>query len=131
MWRYCECFTSVHLSFNEEVVVVNYTRLLRCVRSCIPVMDTSKPPALPRYSNLEGPFVPSGPFCGRSAIVNPDGSVVARAATLSDGGVGELIVGELELDGAKVDAWLKRNPYLATVKARLSEGFYDQLRVAK
>lgn len=90
-----------------------------------------KPPALPRYSNLEGPFVPSGPFCGRSAIVNPDGSVVARAATLSDGGVGELIVGELELDGAKVDAWLKRNPYLATVKARLSEGFYDQLRVAK
>jgi hypothetical protein len=49
---------------------------------------------------------------------------------MSEGSSGELLVSALELDGAKVDAWLKRNPYLATVRARCAEGVYNQLCVA-
>lgn len=85
------------------------------------------------YSNLEGPQnAGSGaPFCGSSAIVGPNGRVLGRAPTQSKSKMGTLLIESIEVGGPEHTTSVARNPYIKEVKARLSDGFYEQYHTAK
>lgn len=79
------------------------------------------------YSNLEGAAacgeaqnVPS--FCGRSAVVAPDGEDLARADAFTGG---QLLVSDLSLDGYASS--VARNPYLSDRFRRMQAGHYAPL----
>jgi len=73
------------------------------------------------YSNFIGKGIEetsSWVFCGKSAIVAPDGSVLARANGTDE----DLLIRKLDLRA--YEAYEKRNPYLSDVKAKNITGVY-------
>jgi len=73
------------------------------------------------YSNYIGKGTEetaSWTYCGKSAIVAPDGSVIARANATDE----DLLIRKLDLKA--YEAYEKRNPYLSDVKEKTAAGIY-------